>query len=74
MADIIDDAQALNELHQELSLREFRAKQPHAPLEFDGTHCTDCGEPIEPQRLALGFWRCIECALKLELRARQGVK
>jgi RNA polymerase-binding transcription factor DksA len=74
MADTIDDAQAVNELHQELSLREFRTKLAHAPAEFNGKDCTICGEPVEPARLLLGFWYCIECARLLEHKRRLGIK
>lgn len=73
MADIIDDAQELNEQHLEQSLRKFRESRPVAPGEFDGYHCVECGEPVEAPRLALGFWHCIECAKVIELRRRQGV-
>lgn len=74
MADTIDDAQAVNELHQELSLRAFRLRVRTPPLEFDGTNCTDCGEAVEPPRLALGFWRCIDCATRLEQQQRLKTK
>lgn len=73
MADEIDIAQELNELHYEQSMRAFRLRLKAAPADFDGTHCVDCAEPVEPERLKLGFWRCIECASLIELRRRQGV-
>lgn len=62
MADIIDDAQAYNELHQEISLRNQLAKvQPeHDPL-FDGLHCIDCTEEIPAPRLVWGRIRCVGC-------------
>jgi hypothetical protein len=73
VADEIDIAQELNELHYEQSMRAFRLRVKAPPPNFDGVNCTDCGEPVEPERLKLGFWRCIHCASLLELRRRQGV-
>ena len=43
MADYIDDAQAVNELHQEVSLHNQRLKvAPEQHPDFDGRHCVDC--------------------------------
>lgn len=61
MADIIDDAQAVNELHQQISLERAR-KQAQAPAHFNGINCSECEEPVEPKRLELGFHICLSCA------------
>lgn len=49
------------------------ARSMLAPKHFDGKHCVDeeCGEPIAEGRLALGLFRCIHCAERLELRGRR---
>jgi RNA polymerase-binding transcription factor DksA len=62
MADIIDDAQAYNELHQEVSLRNQQAKMlPETHPGFDGWHCVDCEEEIPAKRLGWGRVRCVGC-------------
>lgn len=42
------------------------------PPGFDGKHCIEeeCSEPIPPERLALGAFRCIECQTKHEDKER----
>lgn len=75
MADEIDDAQTVNELHQEVSLAEARAKTaPETHPDFDGKHCVECGEEIPPGRLALGKVRCVECQTVIEKKAKQFAK
>ena len=74
MADFIDEAQAVNELHQEVSLRNQLAKmQPESHPEFDGWHCIDCEEEIPAKRLGWGRIRCVECQERKEYveRAQQ---
>lgn len=67
MADFIDDAQAVNELHQEVSLKNQRAKVlPETHPDFDGAHCVDCAEEIPLQRLQWGRVRCTPCQEYLE--------
>lgn len=62
MADFIDDAQAVNELHQEVSLRNQSAKVlPESHPDFDGWHCVDCGVEIPAKRLGWGRIRCVDC-------------
>jgi RNA polymerase-binding transcription factor DksA len=62
MADFIDDAQVVNELHQELSLREQRAKvMPETHPDFDGAHCIDCEDEVPAARLSWGRIRCVGC-------------
>jgi RNA polymerase-binding transcription factor DksA len=67
VADIIDDAQAYNELHQEVSLRNQQAKMlPEAHPDFDGWHCVDCADKIPAKRLGWGRIRCTSCQERLE--------
>lgn len=63
MADIIDDAQAYNELHQEVSLKNQSVKVlPEQPPEgWDGFSCVDCEEEIPAKRLGWGRIRCVGC-------------
>lgn len=62
MADFIDEAQAVNELHQEVSLRNQLAKvQPESHPDFDGLHCIDCEDLIPAPRLLWGRIRCVGC-------------
>jgi RNA polymerase-binding transcription factor DksA len=73
MADFIDDAQAVNELHQEVSLRNQQAKMlPETHPAFDGVHCVeeDCDVEIPPARLAMFKVRCVDCQSLLEKRQR----
>lgn len=72
MADIIDDAQAYNELHQDISLRNLRALSlPEKHPDFNGADCIDCGIGIPTQRLSMGKIRCVDCQHELELRNKQ---
>lgn len=62
MADIIDDAQAYNELYQEIALKNQRAKSaPESHPDFDGLHCVECEEEIPAPRLLWGRVRCVGC-------------
>lgn len=71
MADVIDDAQAVNELHQEISLNAARAKNaPEQHPDFNGRDCIDCDEEIPAPRLLLGKVRCVDCQSELEHRQR----
>lgn len=68
--DPIDQANYLAEMHNQLSLERQRSK---AAPEQDGSEpdCIDCGEPIGPERLALGRCRCFECQSRLEKQQRR---
>jgi RNA polymerase-binding transcription factor DksA len=54
-------------------------REPLESRASPGGHCVDCGDPIDPARLAAlpGALRCIDCRRDDELRraqrARQGV-
>lgn len=67
MADVADQAQDVNELHQELSLSRQRAKVlPELHPDFDGEHCVDCETPIPAKRLEWGRVRCVDCQEDVE--------
>lgn len=67
MADTIDDAQAVNELHQEISLRNQRDKlAPETHPDFDGNHCVECGDAMLVGRLMLNRIRCLMCQERKE--------
>lgn len=74
MADFIDDAQAVNELHQEVSLQNQKARllpdqQPNY-AEWDGKTCVECGDDIPLQRVAWQRCRCTPCEDFLEKRKK----
>jgi len=74
MADIIDNANDLADLHLTTSLKNHEAKKVDAAAQkFDGTHCVDCEEEVyPPARKQLGYIRCIDCETVRELRQRTG--
>lgn len=56
---------------QERTLRELGEIEAHRPrLQVGRTHChrADCGEPIAPQRTALGAQLCMECQHEQDAR------
>lgn len=76
MSDSIDDAQAREQLDRELAIQAQtrRIAESHAPRRdgIDGV-CIDCGEPIEPERLAVlagKTSRCAQCAHDDEQRMK----
>lgn len=70
MADFMDAAQALNELHTEQSLLRHRNRPAPRPG-FTRCEITACREPIEPERTRLGARLCLDCAEEDRLRAAQ---
>lgn len=69
MADFIDDAQAVNELHHDVSLRNARAKSlPETHPDFDGKSCVECGDLLHSVRLAMGRVYCAPCQTEIERR------
>lgn len=62
MADLMDEVQRWNELHTEVSLKNQSIKvMPEQHPDFDGQHCVDCADPVEPERLTWGRIRCAGC-------------
>lgn len=76
MSDTIDDAQAREQLDRELAIQAQaqRIAESHAPRRADvDALCIDCGDPIEPARLAVlagKTSRCAQCARDHEHRMR----
>lgn len=74
-SDHLDQAQAINEQHQEASLALARAKlAPEQVQNEDGTwpytHCAECGDEIPQARLDMGKIRCVACQGLLERRSK----
>jgi RNA polymerase-binding transcription factor DksA len=70
-ADELDRAAELQQsMNDEAVLKVQRAAAPQQRQNPDGswpqTECADCGEDIEPARLAHGRVRCYECQSTLE--------
>lgn len=78
MADDMDRAQLLDGFDRDVAMRNVQARiaAAHAPRDprVDG-ECIDCGEAIEPARLAAlrgTTARCADCAAQAEQRMRMG--
>lgn len=57
----------------EWRIAEARAKAGSAPPSgYDGT-CPECEVVVPPQRVALGFYNCVDCQTEEERRGRAGV-
>lgn len=76
MSDTIDDAQANEQQDRDQAIRiqSLRVDESYAPrrADIDAT-CIDCGDPIEPARLAVltgKTSRCAQCARDFEQRMR----
>lgn len=65
MADYIDDAGVVNELHQAVSLHnQLLQGEPERQPDFnvaDGLHCVDCEVELHPVRIQMGRVRCVDC-------------
>ena len=70
MADFMDAAQALNDLHNEQALERHRARPAPRPG-FTRCEISACREPIAPERTRLGARLCEDCAEEERLRAAQ---
>lgn len=68
MADIIDNASTLEDLHREAALSMHRLN--HSAV--SETHCEECGEELpEARRKAYpGCTMCVECQSNMELRKK----
>ncbi|EPG7298500.1 TPA: TraR/DksA family transcriptional regulator [Klebsiella pneumoniae] len=69
MSELIDEAQALAELHQRTAL-ENHQRRTAGDQDNDTGYCLTCGEEIPPARLEAqpGALRCIICQTIHELR------
>jgi RNA polymerase-binding transcription factor DksA len=68
MADQVDDAQVINDLHLEAALRKHSAR----PRAAGRNMCAnlDCGEPISDYRRQGGAQLCVACQHAEEQQAR----
>lgn len=69
-ADALDDASELEEQERVGAVAKLVASRERVPSDFDGIHCTDCGEEVEVERREAGRFRCFECQTAHEQRAK----
>ena len=69
-ADETDRAADIEQKANAESIRKCLAKIERPPEDFDGVHCTECGEPIPEARLKTGAFRDINCQQAIEARRR----
>ncbi len=67
--DVSDIASDLEEKLRIEGVKRIQAKCK-APPDFDGVHCTECGEPIPQDRLATGAYTDIDCQRAIEFRSK----
>ncbi|EMX0766967.1 TraR/DksA family transcriptional regulator [Citrobacter freundii] len=69
MADIIDNASTLEDLHREAALSMHRLNWSAV----SATHCVECGDKLlDARRKAYpGCTMCVECQGEMELRNKQ---
>jgi hypothetical protein len=61
-SELADAAQEASQRSNQLAIDKVRALATEAvPPDFDGKHCFDCADDVEPGRLALGKFRCLAC-------------
>lgn len=70
MADIIDNASTLEDLHREAALSMHRLN--HSAV--SATHCEECGDKLlDARRKAYpGCTMCVDCQSNMELRKKIG--
>lgn len=70
MADIIDNASALEDLHRDAALSMHRLD--HGAV--SATHCEECDEQLSDERRKAypGCTMCVACLQIVELRKKQG--
>ena len=70
--DPIDQGSYMAQMHTDHSVAAARLK---AAPEQDGTvtECCDCGDDIEPERVAMLLKRCIGCQVEHEKRGARGL-
>lgn len=74
MADDIDRAHELEELHRAAAIKAALKRQPYPPQDIDcgKVFCIDCGDEVPPARLRvepLTPW-CVQCQNYHELKDR----
>jgi RNA polymerase-binding transcription factor DksA len=65
--DVLDRATAEADIRNQECINEVLRRRESPPSDFDGVHCTDCGEEIPKDRLSTGAFRDIHCQNKHEL-------
>jgi len=76
LPDPVDQASEVEAKFRDKALEECRRRNVQEQTRNpDGTwpttECVDCGEPIQPARLALGRVRCVDCQSRRERMQRQ---
>lgn len=69
ISDVSDVASDLEEKLRIEGIKRVRNAMK-APPDFDGKHCTECGEPIPPERLATGAHTDIDCQRAIDAKKR----
>ena len=64
--NFVERAEAMIEAEIQNGIELARAR-PHEPFGFDGT--CKCGNEINPKRVGLGYYLCIDCQSNKEKRA-----
>lgn len=65
----IEQADQITTAAIEAGIARVRARQQSAPTDFDG-HCV-CGDEIPKPRLDHGYFNCVVCQSRLEIRKKQ---
>lgn len=68
--DTLDRAAMEARIQTEESIRRVLRHTEKAPHDFDGHTCIDCGEEIQPERLATGAFRDIYCQVVHETKSK----
>lgn len=59
-SDSLDHASDVEMVFREKAILAARCSEK-VPEDFDGAHCTECGNDIPTARLTLLKFRCVEC-------------
>jgi hypothetical protein len=66
--NVLEGAEKLRELMVQDGIARCQKKESPPPG-FDGT--CGCGDDIPPERIALGYYRCLSCQERLEKSRRK---
>ena len=64
--DTLDQASKLERIAVSEGLQRVQRSKESPPSDFDGRHCTECGNEIPEGRLATGAFRDITCQERME--------
>lgn len=72
IADFNEMASIQEEMTRQHDLQNHLSRIEKPPADWDKENCVDelCGLPIEPARLAHGFFRCFECQSAKEAKSK----